>query len=57
MDDVELVDITDNYLAKLESAQISEKMAILCRGKCAPKVAYKWLFSRSNKGQVMNRPQ
>jgi hypothetical protein len=57
MDDVELVDITENYLAKLESAQISEKMAILCRGKCPPNVDCKWLFSKSNTAQVMNRPQ
>lgn len=57
MDDVELVDITDNNLVKLENAQISEKMAILCRGKRSPKVACKRLFSKPHTAQVMNRPQ
>jgi 2EXR family len=45
--DIELVDVLDDELTKLQDAQISDFMAILCRGKYSPKVSHKLMISGS----------
>lgn len=45
--DVELVDVADDNLKKLQRAQISECMAILCGGKNWPKLSHKLMVSKS----------
>jgi hypothetical protein len=47
--EVELVDVKDNSFSKIHGLQISECMAILCRGKGSPKVSHKLMVLKSGR--------